>query len=851
MANQKILRLYEQIDNTELEFRFQMKSRDIFKKMIPNISGDKTVEQSIAFISPGFEGDRRCEIIFVNGVKKTVTYGTKTSIERGRIIEGTVPYKIVLSKEEKIDKFDINLSKIARIKLRMSVRPDQIEGWRVDFTLIKTVHNISQNIKRDKTAMFGHITPQNFIENAPWTYADSLELEVEHVGRDKHIVQKDIDTVAEYIYTSIDPKHKNLYEYQKHIYSIASFIVDKKHLEQFKQRRGIRDLYNRVWELSKCVYYKSVFPNLRKHYLLDKADGVRTLLKIEGNTLYVLDGKMVAHKLAANHPGISVFDSEFVEETGKFHVFDVIAFNGKNVANMPTSNRIEFIPALVKMTEGRAVEKKMVLLTSNYREEISDMWRTATSSEKKYEVDGLIFTPAGETYRAMKSWKWKPLDYMSIDFLVKKPPRGLSGLFPYIPKDGHVMLFLFSGIQKPVFDKLRLTTISGYNKLFPHQNMHKNFPIQFSPSDNPYAYIYYHPVDSKFDEKTILDNVCEFRRILSGTESKWDLMRIRDDRKTELDKGNYFGNGFYVAEYTWQNYQNPLLFDDLIISSSEFMDRGYFQEEKSRIYKSATAFNSFVKRILLSKFKGSNWLIDLAAGQGQDMFRVSDAKMNNALFIDSDPQALSELVSRKHDFQRGIKRLHTRIFTKLADLTSDYRLIVESMNLIGVPVGEVDVIMCNFAIHYLIGTTENISNLIGLIKTMLKPNGHFFFTAFDGKKIFELLGNRQSWNSREGDTLKYSIKKKYASGKLGATGQQIEVLLPFSGGNFYTEFLVNFEYIISEFNSNGFSVEKHGGFSKFLPLFREDNAKLFAGISRQDAEFLSLYSYCIVKKNTV
>lgn len=843
MSYLKILRTYESTKDTELELRFQIKSRDVFKKLISNVDGDKTIEQSINFISPGLESNRICKLLFLNGKKKNSVYMSKVLLEKGPIIDGILSHKLTVSHEKSISKFDINLSKFARIKLRLSIRPKEISEWRVDFTLVKTVNNIKNNIKKDKNAMLFKLSIKDFIDNAPWDYADALELEVEHVSKNKSVSSSDVNDVLEYIFNIIDPEYKNMFEYQKKIYQIASYLVDKHYLEQFRQIRGIRDLYNRVWELNKNAYYKTVFPNIKNYYALHKADGVRTMVIIEGNSLFALNGKLVTYKLKKSHEKPTVYDAEFVND--KYHVFDVIAYNGENLSMTPTSNRIKYISKVVEMSEGHAAVKLIKPLTEKYKQELSEMH--ASSSELPYSVDGIIFTPKDDTYKRMKSWKWKPLEHMSIDFLVKEP-KGLAGVSPYEVLPGHTMLFLFSGISKQLYDKLRLTPVTGYKTLFPYQRMYKNFPIQFSPSDEPFAYIYYHPNDSKLALKDVVDNVCEFRRIDLDTMPKWDIMRIRTDRKIELDRGNYFGNGFYIAEYTWQNYQNPLRFEDLVISSAEFMDRGYFKEEKSSMYKPVTGFNSFVKCRLLSKFVNSDWLIDLAAGRGQDLFRVSDAKISNALFIDNDPQALSELISRKHDFQRSIKRLNTRIYTKLVNLTTDNRTIVKSLKQIGVPVGTIDIVMCNFAIHYLVGTPDNVRNLIRLVHSLLKPGGHFFFTSFNGEKIFDLLKEKDSWDLREGEVLKYSIKKSYTSESLESTGQQIDVLLPFSGGKYYTEFLVNYKYLMTEFELNGFKTEKTGDFSSFLPLFKKESAKLYNGLSKDDIEFLSLYKYGMVKK---
>ena len=123
---------------------------------------------------------------------------------------------------------------------------------------------------------------------------------------------------------------------------------------------------------------------------------------------------------------------------------------------------------------------------------------------------------------------------------------------------------------------VKLYCVTRYQSITANQIIMKSvlrslFSFILSPlesGDEPFAYIYYHPDDSKFSKDDVLNNVCEFRRVdLNTEEHKWDLMRVRTDRKMELDRGNYFGNGFYIAEYTWQNYQNPLRFEDLIISN--------------------------------------------------------------------------------------------------------------------------------------------------------------------------------------------------------------------------------------------------------------------------------------------
>jgi SAM-dependent methyltransferase len=839
MSYDTLLRSYNLSDDLELEFRFVIKDRILFKKLIQSIKGEKIIEQSINFLTIANKTNRICKLLFVNGKKTSKTFHSKTSIKYTKMIDGAMPFKLNISKELDIPDFDVNLSLLARVKLRLSIYPTELPEWRLDFTLVKTVHNIKNNLKSAKNALLYAIDIDDFVNQAPWDHSPEFEFEVEHIGDKTKLVKSDFEKIIQFVHSSADPKYKNRFMYQEKIHQIAAHVVNPKQLDDFKQSKGIRALYNRVLELNRSEFYKKVFPNMKNFYLLDKADGVRTLLQIEGSTMYALNSDLKTIPLTKSYPSLTLIDAEYIEKTAQYYVFDILVFEGKNLTKLPTSARVQHISDAVAMGEGHLVQKNIISLSDDYKNELTQM--LTYSKTLPYHTDGLIFTPKNAQYRKMESWKWKPLSDMSIDFLVKKSTPGLLGVSPYIQKPNHTMLFLFCGINKQLYDKLRIVPVKGYKKIFPRQTMYNYFPIQFCPSDNPFAYIYQHPNDSVVSVDDILNSVCEFRR----DGDKWIFMRIRTDRNIELERGNYFGNGFYVAEYTWLNYQNPLLFNDMILSNSEYMDMGYFKEEKSQKHKAATAFNSFVKGKLLTGFKGSTWLIDLAAGKGQDMFRVSNANINNALFIDNDAQALSELVSRKHDFQRGIKRLNTRIFTKLINLNDDYKKNIDAIKQIGVPVGGIDVIMCNFAIHYLIPTPASIRNLIYLIKSLLKPGGHFFFTSFDGQSVFNKLIDGD-WNVREGEVLKYSIKKKYKSNTIMPTGQQVDVLLPFSKGEYYTEYLVNYEYLIKQFNINGFTTEKTGNFNQFLKEFKDQ--KNYKNLNADDIEFIKLYAYTIFRK---
>jgi hypothetical protein len=59
------------------------------------------------------------------------------------------------------------------------------------------------------------------------------------------------------------------------------------------------------------------------------------------------------------------------------------------------------------------------------------------------DQNGLIFIESEKPYELTTSYKWKPLRDTTIDFLVKKAPKELYGVNPYIEREGYQMYILF------------------------------------------------------------------------------------------------------------------------------------------------------------------------------------------------------------------------------------------------------------------------------------------------------------------------------------------------------------------------------------------------------------------------
>ncbi len=311
---------------------------------------------------------------------------------------------------------------------------------------------------------------------------------------------------------------------------------------------------------------------------------------------------------------------------------------------------------------------------------------------------------------------------------------------------------------------------------------------------------------------------------MNGKE--WELYRIRDDRAVELERGSYFGNDFNIAESIWQSYDNPVELKDLYDNLSD----DYFKESDNQLYKLSRNFNSYVKSTLLSRHKTTH-AIDLASGKGQDINRYTQNGFKHVLFIDIDKTALQELVHRKQTIRSPL-----RVSTLHTNLLDDPDLVI---NRIKIHIGQVPLIVLNFAIHYLVENVDRIDNLIKIVDTMLMPGGSFIFTCFNGDRIHKLL-QQGDWNIRSGEILKYSIKKKYQSSSL-EVGQKIDVILPFTRGEYYEENLVDIKYIINKFQELGYKGEATS-FEKFIPQYKGE-------LEPDDKLFVSLYSSVVLKKS--
>ncbi|KRT78546.1 hypothetical protein AMK59_7819, partial [Oryctes borbonicus] len=278
-----------------------------------------------------------------------------------------------------------------------------------------------------------------------------------------------------------------------------------------------------------------------------KADGTRYMMLIDGedevylfdrdHNIFKVNGLRFPHRKDLHrHLKDTLIDGEMVidkvkdENIPRYLAYDIIKFEGQDVAKMP------FDPTRLSCTENEIIKPRHQAMEAGYINKSSepfsvrkkDFWHITQAKsllgEKfakalSHEPDGLIFQPSKEPYKAGRCddvLKWKPLDMNSIDFRLKIVKEEGAGIVAR--KVGH----LYVGQLDAPFAKMKYTTA-----------------LQ--------------DLDNKIVE-------CKFE------ENQWKFMRERTDKS--------FPNSFTTAKAVCGSIQDPITKEKLL----QFIDRYRFDD---------------------------------------------------------------------------------------------------------------------------------------------------------------------------------------------------------------------------------------------------------------------------------
>jgi hypothetical protein len=320
---------------------------------------------------------------------------------------------------------------------------------------------------------------------------------------------------------------------------------------------------------------------------------------------------------------------------------------------------------------------------SNIFDACCDILTKATNDLFEYTTDGLIFTPAflgvgsdkvGEAGPIKKitwkhSFKWKPPQYNTIDFLVTTVKANGEDIIEQTFEDG-LNVKMSEQITENKVIQLRCTfdeNLHGYinpcqdiiDDKFPEVNLDKKSsnakPIQFYPTEpyDPEAGItkimlrndgsdakkMFTEEDQVFEDNTIVEFSYDMTREKGW---RWIPLRVRYDKTSDMMKGKKnFGNSYDTAESNWKSIHFPIT-EDMIctglnipsvqVSKDKYYNKGS-NESKTEAMKNF--HNLYVKKLLIkSVSKSGETLIDYACGKAGDLPKWIDAKLSFVFGID-------------------------------------------------------------------------------------------------------------------------------------------------------------------------------------------------------------------------
>jgi len=333
-----------------------------------------------------------------------------------------------------------------------------------------------------------------------------------------------------------------------------------------------------------------------------------------------------------------------------------------------------------------------------------------------YNTDGLIFTPtllgvgssrfleAGPLKKITweYSFKWKPPQYNTIDFLVttKKGADGNDIVMP-IFENGINMYEATQFNQyktlilKVGFDEKRHGYINPCQDVLDDklpqskegENEDNYRPVQFYPSDpfdpqaglcnvmlendatnNPQMFTIDRQV---FDDNTIVEFTYNMTK--SGLW-KWEPLRVRYDKTAEFRQGfNSFGNDYKTADNNWHSIHNPItefmIATGRNIPSEEISEDIYYNNMTSeKLTNGMRDFHNLVvkKMLIQGVSRKGNTLIDYACGKGGDFPKWIAANLSFVFGIDISKDNIENRINgacaRFLNYKKDFKQMPYALF---------------------------------------------------------------------------------------------------------------------------------------------------------------------------------------------
>ena len=183
-------------------------------------------------------------------------------------------------------------------------------------------------------------------------------------------------------------------------------------------------------------------------------------------------------------------------------------------------------------------------------------------------------------------------------------------------------------------------------------------------------------------------------------------------------------------------------------------------------------------------------LLELSSGRGNDLKKWSEAKIENVIGLDIDPEQHKEAIKR---YKYRHKSINVKVKYYLGSAL-DYNLVKSILKN-----SKVNLIANNFAMNYFFKDQETIDSFFRVVSDSLNTGGLFIGTATDGDAIDYLIKNRPN-------DLKNNL---FSIEPINSNSYKFKLETPFFKDNenshFITEYIINKNNLI--LNAKKFSLE--------------------------------------------
>ena len=548
----------------------------------------------------------------------------------------------------------------------------------------------------------------------------------------------------------------------------TSFYRQKKY---YNKRRYMAKLPEKYRELINVEWAKpSVLSNsvlqiipLDKFNYSEKIDGVHTYLLIFDGKIYdVTNNKKYFSNIyqinksnfkEMKFSGDCIIETEYYEN--KYYIFDVYYLNGVDYSEKFLHERLNSINEYLDELGPSFKIKKFYEITDI--NELLEYIKKDKSPEGN-NIDGIILQRIDKPYFQQgydfNSYKLKPLHLNTVDFLLKYN-RALNYFELYLqgyyekdykqnmkklPKDKDI--YSLNNFEKPISKR--------YYYLYQNKKILIYFDSPFYPNlgkliltenwnkqgYSPDQIEQINDLVKKMKRKPYDYNNAIVELSLTN-DKKWVPFRERRDK--------IFPNSYRVG---LSNVS--VIFDPIKPSESIYFQKDLtMSEEKLDIIHKIN--QTYRKYIIETYIKGKNSsIIDLCGGRGADEFNLYSNGVSNFFVIDNDTTALKRYFDRTFNINnKKYESLTTNNNQKsnwininflkhkldknydeiLQDLNSRYEFYKR----------EVDIVLMNYAIHYLCDDVDKIKQLGQFVKKVLSKNGIFLITYYDGDEIMKTM----------------------------------------------------------------------------------------------------------------